>query len=116
MLGFERRKLDEPVEKRLLYPPSLGGERGYRLIFKNKRSELEIIGQMLTLAREDVKKTRLIYQTNLSYNHFIDYMDFLLEKGFLGARVTNPRGTFYYTTDKGKRFLESIKNVLDVLR
>jgi len=87
----------------------------YRLIFKNKRSELEIIDQMLISAGEDVKKTRLMYQTNLCYNHFLEYMDFLLEKGFLGVKVTNPRGTFYYITDKGKKFLESIKNVLDLL-
>lgn len=89
------------------------GRRLKGLIFRNKRSESEIIDQMLSLAREDVKKTRLMYQTNLCYNHFIKYMNFLREKGFLKVKQDNPSGKVYYTTKKGEKFLESIKNVLD---
>lgn len=113
MFGFDRGELDEAFDKRLLYPPSPGGERRYRLIFKNKRSESEIIGQILTLAKENVKKTRLMYQTNLCYNHFIEYMNFLLKKEFLEVKKGNPNGNIYYITKKGKKFLESVKNVLE---
>ena len=84
------------------------------MIFKNKRSESEIISQILSLAKEDVKKTRLMYATNLCYNHFIEYMDFLLGKKFLGVKSSNPSGNIYYTTEKGKKFLEKIKNALDM--
>ena len=67
---------------------------------------------MLSSATENVKKTRLMYQTNLCYTHFIGYMDFLLEKGFLAAKMGNPSGKVYYTTKKGEKFLKDIKNVL----
>jgi len=39
-------------------------------------------------------------------------MGFLLEKEFLGVKKGNPIGKIYYTTKKGKKFIESIKNVL----
>lgn len=57
-----------------------------------------------------------MYQTNLCYTHFIGYMDFLLEKKFLGVKMGNPSGNIYYTTETGKGFLEGIKNVLDQVK
>jgi len=49
------------------------------------RCELEIIAEMLSIAKNDVKKTRLLYQANLCYSNFIKYAEFLLEKEFLGV-------------------------------
>jgi predicted transcriptional regulator len=86
------------------------------MLFDNKRSELEIMGQLLDLAQEDIKKTALMYKTNLCYNHFIRYFEFLLKKKFLGVKKSNPTGNIYYTTQKGEKFLESIKNVLDQMK
>lgn len=85
-------------------------------MFKNKRSELEIISQMLSTANKEIKKTRLMYKTNMCYVHFTEYMNFLLEKEFLGVKKFNPVGNIYYTTEKGKNFLESIKSVLDQVK
>ena len=86
------------------------------MIFSNKRSELEIVAQMLSLAREDVKKTPLMYQTNLCYTHFIEYMDFLLEKGFLGVKNGDPSGKVYYISEKGKKFLDHINGTLKLVK
>lgn len=83
---------------------------------KNRRSELEIISQMLSIADNGIKKTRLMYKTNMCYVHLTEYMSFLSEKGFLGVKKTNPEGNIYYTTEKGKKFLESIKNVFDQVK
>jgi len=71
---------------------------------------------MLSLAKENIKKTRLMYQTNLCYNYFIKYMNFLLKKGFLGVKTNNPSGKIYYTTEKGEKILKSIKSVLDQVK
>ena len=91
-----------------------GGSR--ILIFKNKRSESEIIYRILSLANaKDVKKTHLMYKTNLCYNHFIEYMDFLLEKKLLEVKSGNPTGNVYYTTEKGNKLLENIKNELETM-
>jgi len=88
---------------------SIGEE--YVLIFTNKRSELEIVEQLLHLATTGTKKTHLMNQTNLCCSHFLVYMQFLMNKGFLGEKIEDHTGTIYYTTEKGRQFLESIETV-----
>ena len=72
---------------------------------------MEIIAQMLSLALEDTRKTRLMYQANLSYSQLIYYIDFLLDKEFLKMK-NGVQGNRYCITDKGREFLESIDNVI----
>ena len=82
------------------------------MIYANKRSEMEIIYEILSYAIDDINKTRLMYKTNLCYTLFDSYWTFLLEKEFLGIKQGNPVGKLYYTTDKGKNFLLDINTVL----
>lgn len=70
---------------------------------------------LLTATAKDVRKTHLMYKTNLCYNHFIEYMNFLLEKKLLEVKNGNPTGNVYYTTEKGKKLLETIKNELEIV-
>jgi len=50
------------------------------MIFNNKRSESEIIFELLSSAQEDIKKTRLMYKVNMTYTQFTKYLDFLETK------------------------------------
>ena len=81
------------------------------MISKNKRDDIEIMAQMLSLALKETKKTHIMYKTNLCYNQLVSYMDFLIEKGFLGVKKGG-KGNLYLITDKGKEFLENIQNVI----
>ena len=56
-----------------------------------------------------------MYKTNLCYNHFIKYVNFLLEKKLLEVKSGNPTGNIYYTTEKGKKLIENIKNELEIM-
>ena len=56
-----------------------------------------------------------MYKANLCYNHFIEYINFLLEKKFLEVKSGNPTGNVYCTTEKGKKLLENIKNKLEIV-
>ncbi|MFW6120295.1 MAG: winged helix-turn-helix domain-containing protein [Petrotogales bacterium] len=85
------------------------------MIFDNKRSELEIVAELLSLALKETKKTRLMYQTNLCNSHFKDYMDFLLGKGFITIQNGNPN-RYYVTTERGRELLSGIKSVLSLLK
>ncbi|MBE3137084.1 MAG: DUF4364 domain-containing protein [Thermoplasmata archaeon] len=82
------------------------------MIFKNRRNEFEIIQQLLSLSLNGTKKTRLMYQTNMCYSQFNEYLHCLLEKKFLEPRSGNPHGTLYFTTEKGKKLLDSVNNTL----
>ena len=83
------------------------------MIFETKRSELKIVEELLSLAREETKKTWLMYQTNLCYSQFVLYLNFLIEKKFLEIHNGTASGTStYMITEKGKKFLKSIDTVL----
>ena len=86
------------------------------MIFGSKRSESEILAQILSSARKDVKKTHLLYSTNISYSNFIEYFNFLLDKQFIEVKDGNPAGKNYHTTEKGEYFLESINDVLKEIK
>ena len=72
---------------------------------------MEIIAQMLSLAREETKKTRLMYQTNLCYSQLVHYMGFLVDKGFLDVK-NGTKGKTYCISDKGTEFLDNIEKVI----
>ena len=81
------------------------------MISKNKRSDIEIIAHMLTLAQEETKKTHLMYQTNLCYTQLVYYMDFLVNKGFLEIK-NGGQSNHYLITEKGREFLGNIEKVI----
>jgi len=82
------------------------------MIFKNRRNEFEIIQQLLSLSLDGTKKTRLMYQTNMCYSQFNEYLNCLLEKKFIEPRNGNLHGTLYFTTEKGKKLLDSVNTTL----
>jgi len=86
------------------------------MIFKNKRSEIEIINEILNTARNEAKKTCLLYKTNLCYNHFVEYLDFLIDKEFINKNGEMEKGNTYLITEKGEKFLDSIENVIHLSR
>ena len=81
----------------------------------NRRSEFEIIYEILTLSRNNVKKTEILYQGNLSFTQLQNYLPFLLEKNMLEEFIVNNNGNsckLYKTTEKGLNLLEDIERVL----
>ena len=49
----------------------------------NRRSEMEIIRQILNLSRDGARTTELLYQCNMSYTQLKSYIPFLIEKNIL---------------------------------
>jgi predicted transcriptional regulator len=88
----------------------------WTVITTKRRSEFEIVYQLLTLAMEGSKKTALMYKSNMCYVQFNKYLGILLQKEFLGSRVGNPHGMLYFTTEKGKKLLENMDCLLKMTR
>jgi len=63
------------------------------------RSSFEIIAEILKIAKNGAKKTRIMYTCGLSYKFVQKYLDLLLETGLLQS------GDSYHTTEKGVGFL-----------
>jgi len=85
------------------------------LVVNNRRCEIEIISDILSLCREGAKKTQILYRTNLSYTQLRDYLSFLIKAGVLEENNTKPYNV-YITTQKGLEILDNIKKLIEKLR
>lgn len=69
------------------------------------RKRLEIIADILSVVKGGAKKTRIMYQANLSYKLLTVYLRFVREAGLV---FTQGKGN-YSLTQKGHEFLEKYK-------
>ena len=81
----------------------------------HRRSNIQIIADMLRTGENGAGKTRIMYSSNMSYSQIQKYLTFLLGHGFISEiHVGNPKVT-YQITDAGLRLLKSIENVTEML-
>jgi len=67
------------------------------------RSKLQIIADILVIAGKGAKKTKIMYQANLSYNLLKRYLAETLEAGLI---VVDKDEKLYIITQKGEVFLK----------
>jgi len=67
-----------------------------------KRSDVDIIANILNEAREGAKKTHIMYRCNLSHRQLQAYLKLLLSMGLLASR-----SDLYKTTAKGHKFVDA---------
>jgi predicted transcriptional regulator len=65
------------------------------------RKKLEIVADILSVAKEGAKKTHIMYDANLSFSLLSRYLDEVVTSGLI-----NHRGHEYLLTDAGSRFLD----------
>lgn len=80
-----------------------------RKIENKNRNSLQIVSDMLSVAIESSKKTRILYDAHLNYRLLEKYMKVLLENGLLKP-VEN---SCYLITRKGKDFLQNYEEYLE---
>jgi len=86
----------------------LGGSR-------KRRDRLFIMAEILEIAREGVLKTQIMYRANLSFAQLNEYLSLLLDLNLLEA-VKITEKTMYKTTDKGLRYLQSYREIRELLK
>ena len=80
-----------------------------------RRSNIEIIADMLKVGENGAGKTKIMYGANLSYSQIQKYLGFLVSQGFIDKmEVGNPAVT-YKVTDSGLKLLNTINNVIEML-
>jgi predicted transcriptional regulator len=80
-----------------------------------RRSNIEIISDMLRVGENGAGKTEIMYSANMSYSQIQKYLSFLISHGFIDRlEVGNPVVT-YGVTEKGLALLRSIDAILEVL-
>ncbi len=80
-----------------------------------RRSNIEIIYEMLRIGADGAGKTEIMYAANMSYTQIQKYLKFLIAQGLIDkVEIGNPSVT-YIVTEKGKRLYKSIESVLETL-
>jgi predicted transcriptional regulator len=80
-----------------------------------RRSNVEIIADMLKVGENGAGKTEIMYSANMSYAQIQKYLGFLLSHGFVSkVQVGNPAVT-YKVTDKGSDLLRNIDSIMEIL-
>ena len=80
-----------------------------------RRSNIEIIADMLRVGENGAGKTEIMYSANMSYAQIQKYLGFLLSHGFINkVEVGNPVVT-YQVTPKGKELLKNIDSIVEIL-
>ena len=81
----------------------------------NRRSNIEIIADMLRVGENGAGKTEIMYSANMSYSQIQKYLGFLMSHGFIDkVEVGNPVVT-YQVTELGLKLLKSVDSVMEML-
>ncbi len=67
-----------------------------------KRSDIDIMANILSEALRGARKTRIMYRCNLSHRQLQAYLKLLLDMGFLTSSSNS-----FGTTLKGRKFLDA---------
>jgi predicted transcriptional regulator len=76
---------------------------------KKNRDNLEIVRDVLAIASVKSKKTRIMYQANLSYRILEKYLNSLLDNHLMEC----DDDAYYSITSRGKEFLQQYNDYLD---
>jgi len=81
-----------------------------------RRSNIEIIADMLRVGENGAGKTEIMYTANMSYAQIQKYLGFLLSHGFINkVKLGNP-SVSYQVTEKGGELLRNIDGIVEVLQ
>ena len=80
-----------------------------------RRSDIEIIADMLKIGENGAGKTKIMYNANMSYSQIQKYLGFLMGQGFIDKmKMGNPSVT-YQVTDSGLKLLQLISSLKEML-
>ncbi len=71
-----------------------------------RRSRIDIIVAVLEATKAGVNKTGIVYRSNINFRVAEQYLGFLEKQGLIETRSEK-----YFTTTKGKIFLEKAKEI-----
>lgn len=83
-------------------------------IENKRRDKLDIIAEILAIAKDGLLKTQIMYRANLSFAQLNEYLDFLNEINLLEVEKEN-RKKVYRTTEKGERYLQKYDDISYIL-
>lgn len=94
---------------------ALGSETGQRTTVGQRRSNIEIIADMLRVGENGAGKTEIMYTANMSYSQIQKYLDYLVNQGFINKVNMDNTMIAYQVTDSGLQLLKTIDTLMEML-
>ncbi len=86
----------------------------YQIMLMLRRSKEKIIAQILEVCQiSGITKTNVVYRANMSFKMAKPYLNLLIGRGLL--ETVPGKLTIYKTTSKGKRALEALRAVDEII-
>ena len=80
-----------------------------------RRSNIEIIADMLRVGEHGAGKTEIMYSANMSYSQIEKYLNYLVSHGFIDKVKPEDSVVCYRVTDSGRRLLKMIEGLVKML-
>jgi predicted transcriptional regulator len=82
-----------------------------------KRSDIDIMANILDAAKNGTKKTRIMYMCNLSYSQLQVYLQILCEMSLLApqSKENEKKQNYFKTELKGFKFLEAYRTLKSLM-
>jgi predicted transcriptional regulator len=75
-----------------------------KMYMSQRRSNLEIVAEILKIAKKGAKKTRIVYGANMNFKMLDEYLEKLTKAGLIANSEDN--GGLIKTTEKGVEYLQ----------
>ena len=85
------------------------------MMVSRRRSNIEIIADMLRAGESGAGKTEIMYSANMSYSQIQKYLGFLVSQGFVVRVETDSPVVTYRLTDSGLTLLKTIDNLIEMI-
>jgi predicted transcriptional regulator len=85
--------------------------KSHRLV--RKRSDIDIMANILSAAKRGSKKTHIMYECNLSHSQLQVYLQILSEMELLvsHSKKEEKKRSYFKTTSKGFKFLDAYRTL-----
>ena len=80
-----------------------------------RRSDIEIIADMLKVGENGAGKTEIMYSANMSYSQIQKYLGYLIGQGFIDKIMVGNPSVTYRVTDNGLKLLQLINSIREML-
>jgi predicted transcriptional regulator len=80
-----------------------------------RRSNIEIIADMLRVGEYGAGKTEIMYTANMSYSQIQKYLEYLVNQGFVNKVNMDSTVVAYQVTDNGLKLLKAIDTLMAML-
>ena len=80
-----------------------------------RRSNIEIIADMLRVGETGAGKTEIMYTANMSFSQIQRYLTYLVDQGFVNRVEMDHAVAAYQVTDTGMKLLKAIDSLMAML-